>query len=218
MARITPYFSDGNLGLDIDGDRVPVTVLDDRIDARLKEDVISVRLASKKVNAKLAAFFNEDIRLVYMDDTSQRAVDPDLGEGGVNLADNSPISIINTASLKALSDTVGYTIEIEQFRPNLVIHSDVPWAEDGWRTLKIGTAVFDLVRPISRCKVITLKPKTGQLIGPEIMKSLVHIRKSGDARVKGVLFGWAAIPRNCAEIDVGSDVTLSKSGEPWPIA
>ena len=63
------------------------------------------------------------------------------------------------AAMRAAADTAA----LERFRPNLVVDSDSgePWAEDGWRTLRIGPHAFDITggwsdrNSCSRCSMLT---------------------------------------------------------------
>jgi uncharacterized protein YcbX len=48
------------------------------------------------------------------------------------------------------------------FRPNLIISGTPPFAEMKWKRLRIGSQVFDVVKPCSRCQMISIDPETGQ--------------------------------------------------------
>ena len=107
---------------------------------------------------------------------------------------------------------------MERFRPNIVIDCDDAWREDCWRRLQIGPAEIELVKPCDRCVVTTKDQATGESMGKEPLESLVRIRRSGDTRVKGVLFGWNAAPRGLGEIAVGDAVEiLEDRPEGFPI-
>jgi uncharacterized protein YcbX len=93
-----------------------------------------------------------------------------------------------------------------RFRPNLVVHCDDAWAEDGWSQLKIGEVVLDLVKPSDRCIVTTTDQRTGERMGKEPLASLARIHRSSDPRIKGVLFGVNAVPRSLGALRVGDEV------------
>ena len=38
-----------------------------------------------------------------------------------------------------------------RFRANLVVAGTPPWAEDGWRRVRVGEAVFRAVKGCDRC-------------------------------------------------------------------
>ena len=47
-----------------------------------------------------------------------------------------------------------------RFRPNLVVAGGTAWAEDGWRRLRIGDAVFRAVKGCDRCAIPTTDEDT----------------------------------------------------------
>jgi uncharacterized protein len=74
------------------------------------------------------------------------------------------VSIMNTASHKAVADALGTPITLERWRGNIWL-DDVPaWAEFGWvgRDIRIGTARLRLREPIERCSVTNTNPVTGE--------------------------------------------------------
>ena len=42
------------------------------------------------------------------------------------------------------------------FRPNLVFAGGEAWDEDGWRRVRIGTALFRAVKGCARCVLTTI--------------------------------------------------------------
>ncbi|KAK6270322.1 hypothetical protein POUND7_007427 [Theobroma cacao] len=73
-----------------------------------------------------------------------------------------------------------------RFRPNLVISGGEPYAEDGWRNLKIGNAYFTSLGGCNRCQMINFYHQMGQVKKTnEPLATLASYR-----RVKGkILFG-----------------------------
>ncbi|XVF18302.1 hypothetical protein REPUB_Repub11eG0009600 [Reevesia pubescens] len=73
-----------------------------------------------------------------------------------------------------------------RFRPNLVISGGEPYAEDGWRNLKIGNIYFTSLGGCNRCQMINFYHQTGQVKKTnEPLATLASYR-----RVKGkILFG-----------------------------
>ncbi|MGB0907479.1 MAG: MOSC domain-containing protein [Maricaulaceae bacterium] len=217
MALIHTRLSGGELTLDMGGKTIPVTLTPRRETVTVWRDQVDARLADDTVNAALSDFLGEELRLAVMDDQSQRPIEADWASGQVSLADAYPILITNTASLAALSGTAGRDLSMDQFRPNIVLDTDQPWGEDGWRSLCIGEIIFDFIKPCTRCVVTTLDTKTGQVAHPETMEAMVKTRRSGDPRVKGVLFGWNAVPRSGGMLNVGDKAEVLEAGEAWPI-
>jgi hypothetical protein len=79
----------------------------------------------------------------------------------VAFADGFPLLLIGQASLDDLSARVGRPLEMLRFRPNLVIEGAEPYAEDGWKRIRIGTLEFRVAKGCSRCIMTTLDPQSG---------------------------------------------------------
>ena len=76
-----------------------------------------------------------------------------------------PVSILNLASLKALEEALGQTVEPERFRMNFWIEGCPAWAEAAWtgKHLQIGQARLRITKPTGRCKATHVNPMTGAL-------------------------------------------------------
>lgn len=75
------------------------------------------------------------------------------------------VSVVTTASLRDLARQVGHdALDAARFRPNLVVETDEPYAEDTWlgREIRVGGAALRIGVPIPRCAVIDAHPKTGE--------------------------------------------------------
>jgi len=174
-----------------------VTVWDDTFSATLIED-------------EALATITETLgipggRLLYMGEDDRRPVDPRYAKPGeeVSFADGYPYLITTTGSLADLSARVGEELDERRFRPNIVVDNDVPFAEDEWETLKIGTHDFRLPKPCARCIMVTQHPDTGER-NPRVFAELAAYRKQG----RKVLFGMNA----CWE---GGEGLLSVGDEVW---
>ena len=101
------------------------------------------------------------VRLVYLDDPTRRAVDPQYGRDGdvVSFADGYPLLLTSTASLgelgRWLTEDGARPVPMTRFRPNAVVTGAPPWAEDHWRRIRIGAVEFRVVKPCGRCVVTT---------------------------------------------------------------
>jgi uncharacterized protein YcbX len=45
---------------------------------------------------------------------------------------------------------------MSRFRLSVVVAGFAPWAEDGWRRIRIGAVSFRVVKPCGRCVVTTI--------------------------------------------------------------
>ncbi|XP_050223530.1 molybdenum cofactor sulfurase isoform X2 [Mercurialis annua] len=97
-----------------------------------------------------------------------------------------------------------------RFRPNLVISGGEPYAEDGWRSLKIGSEYFTSLGGCNRCQMINLVNQSGQVQrSNEPLATLAAYR-----RVKGkILFGILLKYDNSHELGLSTDSWLQVGEE-----
>lgn len=178
------------------------------VTAKVWRDTLPVRLAATEVNTFLSDALGRPVRLVHQHIPDSRPVDPRFGTAGdhVSLADGFPLLIATTASLAALNARLPVAVPMERFRPNLVIDGGVAWAEDGWRTLRIGALVLRIAKPCSRCIITTQHPLTGAREQGD--EPLTTLRAMGRMRPGGIMFGENAIPETSGTIRVGDEVEV----------
>jgi uncharacterized protein YcbX len=175
------------------------------------------------VNDKLSEWFGRPVKLVFIDGDSRRAANAEwAGENSpMGFADGYQILVTTTGSLRALNEDMERhgegSVDMDRFRPNIVLDCDEPWAEDAWTGLEIGGIRFDLVKPCPRCIMTTQDQQTGSREGANPMPAMGRIRMSADRRVPGPLFGWNAVPRGEGLVRVGDTVTVLGSRESWAI-
>ena len=89
----------------------------------------------------------------------------------------APLTVIGTASLRALADSVGRPVEAARFRATLVVETDDPWVEDSWlgAEVTVGDARLRIGGPVPRCAVIDHHPDTG-VRDLRLLKALVARR------------------------------------------
>jgi len=189
-----------DLALHEPGDDAPmleVTVWRDRVQARL---------ADRAAGAWLERFTGQaGVSLVYMPDASHRRVDPAYaGERDiVSFADGFPFLLISQASLDDLNARMETPLPMIRFRPNLVVDGCGPFAEDGWKRIRIGELNFRVAKPCSRCKVTTVDPWSGTT-GREPLKTLAGYRR----RDNEVWFGMNLIHEGTGVLRVGDEVEV----------
>ena len=73
------------------------------------------------------------------------------------------LSIHATATLNDLSKTMGQPLDQRRFRGNIWLNDVPAWGEHDWigKSIRIGTAEFDVTKPIERCMATTVNPDTG---------------------------------------------------------
>lgn len=206
-----------DLWLDFGGYSFPVGWSEYRRNCRIWNDEVDLGVAVVEVNEALSDFLGEQVQLVLMDERSRRQTSGTWADSANSLSDGYPILVTNTASLLDLSAKADTTLFMEQFRPNIVIKSDKPWIEDTWQHIRIGEVEIKLVKPCTRCLVTTLNSQTGARDFPETMEAMIKYRRSGDPRVKGVIFGWNGIVLKAGSMSKNDPVEVINKRTCWPI-
>jgi hypothetical protein len=159
------------------------------------------------------------LRLVRMPDSTQRTLDPTFSpspDAHTGFADAYPVLLTNTASLDAFNSGRALPLGMERFRPNVVVASAEPWSEDEWKTVQVGDVVFDLVKPCSRCVVITTDQRTGQR--PDGSAPLTDLAATRTLQPFGAIFGQNAVHRSLGTLRVGDPVTVLERQPKPPFA
>ncbi|TCZ87705.1 MOSC domain-containing protein [Lysobacter sp. N42] len=183
-----------------------------RLDVAIWRDVVDAQRCGAEADAWLSRYLGMPVRLVHMDETSRRAVDPDFATPGdvVSFADAYPLLVISQAALDALNTRLPQPVPMARFRPNLVVEGCAPHAEDGWRRVRIGEVEFEAVKPCTRCVFTTIDPATmARDPGGEPLRTLATYRRApAGSGLSGVLFGMNLIPRGTGTVRRGDAVTM----------
>jgi len=161
--------------------------------------------AGETAAAWLSDFLGQACRLVYLPEDDGIQVDLDYARLGERTAfsDGFPFLLIGQASLDDLARRVGRPLEMLRFRPNLVVSGAEPYAEDGWKRIRIGQLTFRVAKPCSRCVIPTLDPASGERAPDrEPLNTLLSYRKGPG----GVFFGQNLIAEGRGELEVGMPV------------
>ena len=172
------------------------------------------RMTALEADGSFSAWFCErlgrTLRLVYMPERSERAVDRTYAEGITSFSDGFPYLIISQASLDDLNDRIPHTerIPMDRFRPNLVIAGGSAFQEDGWERITIDGVNFELVKPCSRCMITTTDQRSGER-SKEPLRTLAKYRSGlSVARNGKVDFGMNAMAEHKGVITKNGVVTI----------
>lgn len=187
-----------------EAERRPVTVWDDTFDA-VKVDGAAAAWMSRALGS--------DCRLAYCPLDTRRWVDPTYATGGENVsfADGFPLLVIGQGSLDDLNARLASRgqapVPMNRFRPNIVIEGAAPFAEDGWRRLRLGDGAeaveIDIVKPCARCSIVPVDQATG-IRGKEPLTTLNTFR----TRNGKVYFGQNALHRTIGTLRTGAPVQV----------
>jgi uncharacterized protein len=173
---------------------------------------VDAHAVSSEADAWFAEQLGSNAHLVYMPDSSIRACNPQYATNHeiVSFADGYPVLITNEASLTDLNTRItvtgGNAVPMNRFRANIVVQGATAWAEDNWRDIQIGSATFRAVKSCARCQVTTTDQATGEVKGPEPLKTLSTFRDSAN----GILFGVNLVPVIAGTINVGDVVEVAQ--------
>lgn len=177
-------------------------------DVTVWKDSVPAVLVGPQADAWFSEFLGLNCHLVQMTDDLVRGVNQDYGQAGdqVSFADGFPLLLISEASLADLNSRLREPVEMRRFRPNLVVDGDLPYAEDGWRRIRVGEVEFAGVKNCSRCVFTTIDPDSGRMHpDKEPLRTLSSYRRRPEG---GVYFGQNLIPRSPGVIRVGDPVTV----------
>ncbi len=164
--------------------------------------------AAAEAGAWLAEYLGVEARLVHLDAPERRRpIAPEYGRPGetVSFADGFPVLLTTVSSLDALNLLIEQgdhpdegPLPMDRFRPNVVVGGTPPWAEDGWRRIRIGEVSFRVAKPCGRCVVTTTDQTTGER-GKEPLRTLARHRRFGDR----LIFGQLLVPESTGTLNTG---------------
>ncbi len=176
-----------------------------------QDTILAQRVTS--ADAWLSDILKRPCHLVYLPDHSIRSVDPNYAKPNdrVGFADGFPFLVISAASLQNFNQLSGLNLSMSRFRPNLVIDSAEPFAEDLWRRIRINQIEFVLPKPCSRCNIPAINPITAKS-EPQVLKKLKQIRQAQQK----TYFGQNAIHQSSGTLKIGSAVEILATGPQQP--
>jgi uncharacterized protein YcbX len=169
--------------------------------------------AGAEADAWFSKVLGEPVRLVFADDPNRRQANPEFAGPGVpmHFGDAYPLLLATEASLAALNELIAAgpladegPLPMVRFRPNVVVAGGVPWAEDGWRRIRVGAAEFRVVKSCDRCAIPTTDKQTSVRRKEPTYTLAQHRRWDG-----AVWFGMNLVPVTPgATLHVGDEVEL----------
>ncbi|MGH3088365.1 MAG: MOSC domain-containing protein [Rubrobacteraceae bacterium] len=206
MSLIKPEINEDHLSItapDMPRLEVPFEPEGSRALARVWRDLVEVVPVGTDADRWFSEFLGTGCRLVNFPDDSIRRVDQDFAnpEDHVHLADGFPFLLISEESLENLNERLEHPLPMNRFRPNLVVSGVEPFAEDGWKSVRIGELSFRVAKPCARCAITTVNQTTGDK-GKEPLTTLAKFRNSPT----GVLFGQNLIHESPGSLRVGDAV------------
>ena len=144
-------------------------------------------------------FLGLGCRLVRMKEEGVRFANPNYApEAPVAFTDAFPVLLISQASLGDLNSRLAEPVPMNRFRPNIVIEGSEAFEEDSWKSVRIGSVDFRVVKPCSRCTVPTVNQNTGERgKEPTVTLSTYRVRDSK------ICFGQNLVHENKGILNIG---------------
>jgi uncharacterized protein YcbX len=176
-----------------------------KLQVKVWKDVVEARTVCELADNWLSKQLGKPVRIVEMTESSQRKIDPHYAGSGetVSFADDFPFLLISEASLEDLNSRLAEPVDMKRFRPNFVVSGTGPFAEDFWKTIKIGQTSFLVAKPCERCVVVTIDPMNGHK-GPEPLKTLATFRRVNNQ----VLFGQNLVGLQTGTVREGDPIEV----------
>ncbi len=170
------------------------------VQATVWDDTCEGTLVSPEVDQWFMQVLGMSVRLIYMTDTSLRAVDPKYAKQQevTSFADGYPFLLIGQASLDELNTRLQNQIKMDRFRPNIVFTGGEPYAEDVMPHIKINNIDFYGVKRCARCVMITIDQQNAAK-NVEPMKVLAGYR----AQNNKIYFGQNLLHTGSGNINIG---------------
>lgn len=162
-------------------------------------------IAPIRVNQFFSDFLQKNVQLRWLGNTLSRRIKryPDIP---LSFADGYPYLLINQASFDYLQQQCEKKLDIRQFRANIIVDGSLPFAEDGWKTIKIGDVIFDIVKPCTRCILTTINAETADYLADnEPLKTLRYFRTNEQGEID---FGMNMIARNQGTISIHDKIEI----------
>jgi hypothetical protein len=210
MALIDVHRDEGGYRVEAPGQpplHVPQAARGGECEVKIWSDTVQARLVGEGVDAWFSQYLGFTCGLVHMEDHQHRPVTNESAafDDEVSFADAAPLLLISTASLEDLNARLTAPVAMRRFRPNVVVDTDTPFAEDAWKSIAIGAAQLAVAWPCSRCVLTTIDPESGvRDARGEPLETLKTYRRVGPR----VMFGQNLVPRRRGTIRVGDAVRL----------
>lgn len=167
------------------------------------EDTVEGQVVQEEVSAWFQQLLGLDCELVIMPLSTQRRLKDKYAVNGesVSFADGMPYLIIGQESLNDLNSRLEKPVPMDRFRPNLVFSGGTPFAEDEWKEIRIGKALFKVTKPCARCVMTTVDQDTAKQ-GKEPLRTLATYRTFNN----NIMFGQNMLLLEGEMLCVGDEV------------
>ncbi len=179
----------------------------DKIEIKIHSYIAYGHRVHTPLEQHISDFLGAKIRLArVLRNIKRNVLSKHGGQSGdtVGFADQAPILLLSEASLKDLNSRMETSIEMDRFRPNLVISDCLPYEEDSWNHIRIGSTTLRVIQSCERCILTTIDPYTLKKdVLSEPLKTLKTYRIGPRG---GCIMGVHAVPTTSGDIQLGDKV------------
>jgi len=210
MTLFTTAIEDEMLIVRYDDAQIAIRVdelTDTHIDVSVFDDIMIATVVSEESNAWFSKHLNVSLRLVRVGHMTNRVkdfskyVESDQSQTTVSFADGYPYLILSSASMDLLNSKMDNLLNIDRFRPNIVVNTAKAHDEDQWQNIQIGNERMLVIKPCARCQVPTIDQQTG-ISGKQPNLALARYRRDGNK----VNFGMNAVALTGGILKVGDEI------------
>lgn len=168
-------------------------------------DTVMAYAENDSVNEWFSEQLGTPCKLVRLADNEQRLIDPDYAKAQevVSFSDGFPLLIVAASNIDLLNSKLDMPVNMDRFRPNIVIDGLPPHGEDQIESIIINDIQIDLVKPCSRCSIPSIHQTSG-IKRPDILRALLPYRQIG----KKIYFGMNGIHKKCGLINTSDKIQI----------
>lgn len=215
MATINVEIVESALRVSNNGEQINIPFMpevNESAKVRIWRSKCNAKIYENPINEWFSDILQTDCRLALMPEETKRKINYFYAvhaDDHVSFADGYPFLLVGENSLTDLNEKLENSVPMNRFRPNLVVKNSEAFAEDGWKKIKIGDAIFHIVKPCARCVITTIDQATGQKSGVEPLKTLASFRIPKRSIKKKILFGQNLIAESEGDIlHVGDKIEI----------
>ncbi|NNE25958.1 MAG: MOSC domain-containing protein [Saprospiraceae bacterium] len=209
MALFSSSLSASHLSITFDHDKIDIPLTDTSGTTQMVT-VWDHTVNATEVDVQISAWFSDKLKqkckLVRMIESTNRIKEfpKKPYKSQVSFADGYPYLILGTASMNLLNQKLDAPLNVNRFRPNIVVDTTEAHEEDRWEDFRINEVEMRIVKPCARCVVTTIDQRTGAR-GKEPLKTLAGYRKWD----KMIYFGANGILLSSGVVNKGDQIQLS---------
>ncbi len=175
------------------------------IEVTIWRDTVQASTEAEEINEWFSQQLNTPCQLVKLAIDQKRLVDPTFAHSKetVGFADAYPLLIVAQSNIDLLNSKLEQPIDMNRFRPNIVIDGLSAHEEDKLHSIIINDIEIKLVKPCDRCTVPAVDQETG-VKRPDVLRMLLTYRQFN----KLIYFGMNGLHQSLGIIETGQIIKV----------